>query len=111
MQTAMKIVISLIIILTCTTLAKKYPTLAGFIAVMPLTSVLVMVWVHLENQGNSQIMTDFLRGVCWGFIPSLLFYLAALFLVKKQMPLPAVLALSFSIWTTATLLHQYILHK
>jgi uncharacterized membrane protein (GlpM family) len=97
------------IILLATFIAKKYPSLAGLIGVMPLTGALVLAWVFLENNGDSEIMQRFARGALWGILPSILFYLAASLCLRKGLPLAAVLSASFSAWLVAAVIHQWAL--
>jgi len=109
MQIFVKIIISVIIILAATAIGKKVPSLAGLIGVMPLTGALVLVWVYLENKGDTQIMQEFTKGALWGILPSILFFLVALVCFKKLLPLPIVLASSFGIWLAAAFVHQWLL--
>ncbi len=74
MRFVIKLVISLCIILVCTQIAKKMPSLAGLIAVMPLTGALVLVWVYMDFKGDPVVMTDYVKGALWGIIPSILFF-------------------------------------
>lgn len=108
MQILLKIVISIIVILAATAIAKKFPSAAGLIAVMPLTGALVLVWVYLENKGNAEVMQAFAKGALWGILPSILFFLIALLCFKKQVSLPGVLASSFGIWLLAAIAHQWM---
>ena len=105
----LKIVLSISVILVATAIGKKLPSTAGLIGVMPLTGALVLVWMHLENKGDSEIMQDFAKGALWGILPSILFFLAALICFKKNMPLPIVLTASFGVWLGAACIHQWIL--
>ncbi len=109
MQILVKVVVSVIVILVATGIAKKWPSAAGLIGVMPLTGALVLVWVYLENKGDTQVMQDFAKGALWGILPSILFFLVALFCFKKQVSLPGVLAASFGIWLLAAATHQWAL--
>lgn len=109
MQILLKVIISIVIILIATAIAKKYPSAAGLIGVMPLTGALVLMWVYMENKGNSEVMQAFAKGALWGILPSILFFLVALICFKKQIPLPGVLALSFGVWLIAAIIHQWIL--
>jgi uncharacterized membrane protein (GlpM family) len=109
MQILLKVVISIVVILIATAIAKKFPSAAGLIAVMPLTGALVLVWVYLENKGNTQVMQAFAKGALWGILPSILFFVVALLCFKKQISLPGVLALSFGIWILAAIVHQWVL--
>jgi uncharacterized membrane protein (GlpM family) len=109
MQILIKIIISILIILVATAIAKKLPSSAGLISVMPITGALVLVWVYLENKGDSILMQDFTKGALWGIIPSVLFFLTAMICFKKQFPLSIVLIAGFSAWLGAALLHQWLL--
>jgi len=109
MQILVKVALSIVIILVATAIAKKFPSAAGLISVMPLTGALVLVWVYLENKGNAEVMQAFSKGALWGILPSILFFLVALLCFKKQVSLPGVLASSFGIWLLAAIVHQWVL--
>jgi uncharacterized membrane protein (GlpM family) len=109
MQILLKVTFSVVIILIATAIAKKFPSAAGLIAVMPLTGALVLLWVYMENKGNAEVMQAFVKGALWGILPSILFFLVALLCFKKQVSLPGVLAASFGIWLLAAIFHQWIL--
>lgn len=109
MQYFIKIVISVTIIILCTIIGKKLPSLAGLIAVMPLTGALVLVWLYTDLQGNTEKMLDYTRGALWGILPSILFFIAAYFCFKKHLELPITLAISFGVWGAAAYVHQLFL--
>jgi len=109
MQILLKVSLSVFIILLATALAKRFPSVAGLIAVMPLTGALVLVWVYVENKGAPEVMQGFAQGALWGILPSILFYLVVLLCFKKHIPLPGVLAASFGIWLLAAIVHQWVL--
>jgi uncharacterized membrane protein (GlpM family) len=108
-QILIKAALSLIIIFSATGIAKKLPSAAGLIAVMPLAGALVLIWVYVENNGNSGTMLAFTKGALWGILPSVLFYLVALFCFKKGLSLSVTLLSSFIAWGLAALAHQMIL--
>jgi len=66
MQILIKIIISLIVIVAATAIAKKLPSAAGLIGVMPLTGALVLVWVYLENKVIRKPCRTLPRAL-WGF--------------------------------------------
>ncbi len=49
MRFLIKLLVSICIIVLCTQIGRKLPTLAGLIAVMPLTGFIVLVWLYLDN--------------------------------------------------------------
>jgi uncharacterized membrane protein (GlpM family) len=109
MQILIKIALSVAIILVATGIAKKFPSTAGLIGVMPLTGALVMAWVYLESKGDSAVMIGFTKGALWGILPSILFFLAAFFCFKKEFSLSLVLISGFTVWISAAIVHQWIL--
>lgn len=109
MQILIKAIVSLVIILSATGMAKKFPAAAGLVAVMPLTSVLVLIWVYTENGGDSDTMQFFAKGALWGIIPSIIFFLVAFLCFRRQLSLPVTLLSSFVAWAGAAFLHHMIL--
>ncbi|MCU0578617.1 MAG: DUF3147 family protein [Desulfobacterota bacterium] len=107
MQLAIKIAVSLAVILLATHGARRFPSAAGLLGVMPLTGALVLVWVYLENQGDPGIMTGFAKGALWGMVPSILFFLAAFLCLKKGLPLAVVLLAGFAAWLLGAVVHQW----
>jgi uncharacterized membrane protein (GlpM family) len=109
MQILIKTILSVLIILAAAAIAKKMPSAAGLIGVMPLTGALVLVWVYLENNGDPQVMQNLARGALWGILPSILFFVVVFICFKKQLPLPTVLAAGFGVWLVAAFFHQWFL--
>jgi uncharacterized membrane protein (GlpM family) len=109
MPLLIKITLSVAIILLATFTAKRFPSIAGLIGVMPLTGALVLGWVYFENRGDPKIMTTFTKGAVWGMLPSILFYLVALFGLKKEFSLTTILVSSFAAWFLAAMVHQWAL--
>ena len=109
MQIIFKAILSVTIILLATEIGKKIPSAAGLIGVMPLTGALVLVWLYLENKGDPVIMQDFTRGAIWGILPSILFFLVALYCFKRGFSLSIVLILSFTVWIATAIIHQWLL--
>ncbi len=109
MRFVIKLFISLCIITFCMQIGRKLPTLAGLIAVMPLTGLIVLVWLYLDNPGNLNLMTDYVKGALWGIVPSVLFFLVAFLCFQKRLSLWIVLCASFAVWIVAGIIHQLLL--
>lgn len=109
MPLAIKLALSLAIILAATLIGRKWPSLAGLVAVMPLTGALVLVWIALDSHGDPRIMQQFTRGALWGLLPTTLFFLVAFLCFRKGLPLAMTMAASFSAWLVAALIHQWTL--
>jgi len=111
MRFVVKLLISLGIIIFCTQVGRRLPTLAGLIAVMPLTGLVVLVWLYLDNPGNFNLMTDYTKGALWGILPSILFFLVAFLCFRKHLSIWLVLCASFAVWVIAAAVHQWLLGK
>ncbi len=109
MRFVIKLFISLCIITLCSQIGRKLPSLAGLIAVMPLTGLIVLIWLYLDNPGNFNLMTDYAKGALWGIVPSVLFFLVAFFCFQKRLSLWIVLCASFAVWIVAAFVHQLLL--
>ncbi|MBW8017630.1 MAG: DUF3147 family protein [Planctomycetes bacterium] len=109
MQYFIKIIVSVSVILTCTSIGKKLPSLAGLLAVMPLTGLLVMLFVYFESENRQATMLEYNKGALWGIIPSIMFFAVAFWAFKRQFSLPTVLVFSFSAWIFGAAVHQYFL--
>jgi len=111
MRFVLKLLISVSVIVFCTQIGRKLPTLAGLIAVMPLTGLIVLIWIYLDNPGNFNLMIDYTKGALWGILPTILFFIVAFMCFRKHLPLWIVLCASFAVWLIAAFFHQWLLHK
>jgi uncharacterized membrane protein (GlpM family) len=109
MQFAIKLLISNLIILLCVWLGRRHPSLGGLIATMPLTSLIVLLWLHHETPADKSMLTSYVGGVFFGVIPTMLFFGTVWFCLKRGLQFPAVLTAGFTVWLTAALLHQWLL--
>ena len=109
MQTLIKIAASAAIVLLATGVAKKMPSLAGLIGVMPLAGALVLLFVYADNAGDATTMRTYTQGALWGILPSILFYVVALYCFQRQLPLSVVLTAGFGAWLAGALVHQWLL--
>jgi uncharacterized membrane protein (GlpM family) len=109
MPFALKLLSANIIIVLCVWLGKKNPSLAGLIATMPITSLIVLLWLYSEKPTDGNVLSGYVGGVFFGVIPTLLFFGAAWFCLKKGFHLPATLAVSFAVWVAAAVAHQLLL--
>ena len=104
-----KLLISNLIIVACTQIGRKLPALAGLIATMPLTSLIVLVWLYADDPGDYRLLIDYTRGVLWGIIPTILFFSVTFFCLRRNLPLSLALAAGFVAWTIGAVVHQWFL--
>jgi uncharacterized membrane protein (GlpM family) len=109
MSFAIKLLISVGIIVLCTQIGKKIPSLAGLIAVMPLTGLIVLLWLYADHPGDHELMRAYTRGAVWGSVPSVAFFAVAFLCFSKNLSLPVVMAASFGVWLAGAFIHQHLL--
>lgn len=111
MQFALKLLISVAVIVLCTQIGRRVPSLAGLIATMPLTGLIVLVWLYSDNPADFKLMSNYTKGALWGIGPSILFFVTAYLCFRKHLSLGLVLSAGFAVWLIGAFVHQWLLHK
>lgn len=111
MQFALKLIASLALILIASQVGRRYPSAAGLIATMPLTSLIVLMWLYTDKPSDTAALAEYARGALWGIGPTILFFLVAWFCLRKGWSIGPVLAASFAAWGLGAFLHQTLLGK
>ena len=109
LQFILKLALANGIIIFCSQIGKKLPSLGGLIATMPLTGLIIMIWLYTDDPGNVSAMKAYTKGALWGIGPSILFFLMAHYGFSRQLPLGLVLILSFGVWAAGAAVHQWLL--
>ena len=110
MNFIVKLLTSVVLIILATQIGKKIPSAAGLIATMPLTGLIVMMWLYFDNRGNHYVMEQYSKGAMWGILPSFMFFLTTLLCFKRNMTLPFVLVAGTGAWLIGAALHQWFLN-
>ncbi|HSA07414.1 MAG TPA: DUF3147 family protein [Candidatus Gastranaerophilales bacterium] len=77
-----KILISAVIIAVVTEIAKKYTSIGGLIAAMPITTLLSIFWLYFEKK-DTLLIANFLYSVIQGVFITFLFFIPCIILLKK----------------------------
>ena len=107
---AIKLVVSALIILAVSELAKRLPGFAALVASLPLISVLAFIWMHLEGSSNAAV-ADLSGQIFWLVIPSLLLFVALAFLLRHGVDFWLGLAVSAGLTVGAYLALLPVLRK
>ncbi len=92
MYPAVKVLISAVLIVLVSEVSKKFPTLGGLIASLPLLSVLGMIWLYADTRDTELLATHSL-GTFWFVLPSLPMFLAMPWLLRKGLSFTVTLSL------------------
>ena len=109
MQIVIKIALTLAVVLLAVGIGRKFPSLGGLIAVMPLTGLIVLLWLYSDTGGNPVTMQHYTKGALFGIIPTILFFAVAFIGFRKEWGLPVVLLTSSGAWIAAAFFHQWLL--
>jgi len=104
-----KIIVSACIIATVSEIAKKFPSVGGLIAAMPITTLLSIIWIYYENKDLS-LISNFLQSVVIGTVISFIFFIAAIFFIKKGMNFYLTIILSTAILGISVFIYQKFFH-
>lgn len=104
-----KLALSNLIIIACVLIGRRFPSLGGLIATMPLTSLIVLVWLATDNPEDPKLITEYTHGVLWGIVPTIIFFIAVFVCLRKGVALPAAIAAGGVFWLGGALLHHWVL--
>lgn len=110
MHFAVKLLLTNAVIIACSLIGKRSPSLGGLIATMPLTTLAVLLWLAADNPGDQRLVADFTRGVLWGIGPTVLFFGVAHLCLLRNQPLGWAVAAGGAAWLIGAFLHQAWVH-
>ena len=81
-QYVLKIVISAVVLVAVSELAKRSSFWGAALASLPLTSLLAFVWLYLDS-GEVQRVSALSQGIFWLVLPSLVLFIALPLLLRS----------------------------
>ncbi len=88
-----KFLITALLIVAVSEIAKHSSILAAILASVPLISVMAIFWLYVDT-GDPQKVSALARGIFWLVLPSLAFFLTLPALLKRGVPFYASLGLA-----------------
>jgi hypothetical protein len=79
---ALKVLISAVLIVAISEIAKRSSFIGGLIASLPLVSILAFVWLYVETK-NPERIGALSYSIFWLVLPSLSLFIALPYLLKK----------------------------
>ncbi len=101
----LKTISTALVIASVSELSKRFTFLGSLLAALPLTSLLVFIWIYVEQKDVSKI-GQMSQEIFFLVIPSLAFFLILPFLLKKGLGFP--LALGIDIILTILIYLGYV---
>lgn len=88
-----KIVVSGILIALISSLAKTFPKWAALLTAMPMMTFLSLIWIYVETK-DVALLEHYTKDVLIWLLPSLLFFIAAIYLFHARIPFLLTMGLS-----------------
>src|SRR5258706_10609604 len=79
---ALKVLISAVLIVAISEIAKRSSFIGGLIASLPLVSILAFVWLYVETKDLARVGA-LSYGIFWLVLPSLSLFIALPYLLKR----------------------------
>lgn len=105
-----KVLVSALIIVAVSELARRQSGAAALLAALPLTSLLAFMWMHVEGAGNGAI-ADLSGQIFWLVIPSLLLFAVLWYLLRHNIAFWLALGASAALTVLAYLALLPVLRK
>ncbi|MFA5516894.1 MAG: DUF3147 family protein [Desulfuromonadales bacterium] len=77
-----KIVVTVVLVVLASEVAKRSSFLGALFASVPLVSVLAIVWLHIDT-GSTEKVRTFAGSIFWLVLPSLVLFVSLPFLLKQ----------------------------
>ncbi len=107
---AVKTMLTALIIVAVSEVAKRYTTAAALLAALPLTSLLAMIWIYMDT-GDSAKIADLSVGIFWLVLPTLCFFLILPMLIRHEINFWLSMVISCSVMIIIYLLYASIGRK
>jgi len=88
-----KIFVSGILIAVISSLAKTFPKWAALLTALPLMTFLSLIWIYAETR-DLELLSAYTKDVLLWLIPSILFFIPAIFLFRAKIPFVLSMGLS-----------------
>lgn len=103
MLSIVKVLVSAIVIAVVTAIAQKNPGIGGWIAALPLVSVLSAIWLVMGHQPKSEVI-GFLIGVAKGLVPTAGLLLVVIVCLRRGLPFIGSLSVAILLWGASSFL-------
>ena len=105
-----KIVISAVLIVLISEIAKRSTLIGSVIASIPIVSVLAMIWLYIDTQNTQQIIV-LSKGIFWMVLPSLVLFITLPIFLRIRLNFFVSLSSAIALTVIAYFLMLSILEK
>jgi F0F1-type ATP synthase assembly protein I len=92
-----KVLVSALVVAIVTGISRHYPGIGGWIAALPIISLLSAVWLVAGHQSNTEV-AKFLMGVLKGLFPTAILLLVMVSCLRRSWPFVPSLGAAIVVW-------------
>ena len=93
LQDLLKVAITAVLVVAIAKVSARNTMIGGLLASLPLTSVLAMIWLHVDT-GDTEKIAALSTSIFWLVLPSLTLFLVLPVLLRKGLPFPGSLTIA-----------------
>ncbi len=110
LDTAIKVLLTAVLVVAISEMAKRSTVLGGVLASLPLTSLLAFIWLYGET-GDTAKIASLSSSIFWYVLPSLVLFLALPILLARGLDFWLSLAIASALTFAAYLLMAALLAR
>ena len=92
-----KVLVSALIVGIVTGISRHYPGIGGWIAALPIISLLSAAWLVIGHQSNTEV-ARFLMSVLKGLLPTAILLLVMVLCLRRSWPFVSALGTAVVVW-------------
>jgi len=93
MRTLIKVVVTALVIVGISELAKRFTLFGAILASLPVTSILAMIWLYQDTSDVGKVIA-LSNNIFWAILPSLVFFAVFPLLLKSKIQFTPALIIS-----------------
>lgn len=105
--TIVKVLVSALIVAVVTAISKQHSGIGGWIAALPIVSILSAAWLVAGHQPSAEV-SGFLVGVVKGLVPTAILLLVVVIFLRRGWPFTGALGLAVITWGASSFMLQRI---
>ena len=110
MQFFIKVIVTSIIVAIVSYVSRKFPTIGAILVSLPLTSMLAIMWLYRDTNDISKVI-ELSQAIIWIVIPSIVFFIALVVLLKNDIKFYLAMFLSSVIMVLGYNIYIFILRR
>lgn len=110
MYLLIKVLITAMVIVAVSEVAKRHQPLAAILASLPLTSILAMFWLYRDSR-SEELIVELSQQIFWALLPSLLFFIILPWMFKWGLRFELAIGASMIVMILGYMFYAWVLGR